>query len=79
MIFYYVPVSAGPRHNTRRTAGHPPQSPTAVTMSAEEKKDDQKDQINLKVKDQVRGRLSPRRFRSSSTPRVPFKTPSRFV
>jgi hypothetical protein len=48
-------------------------------MSAEEKKDDQKDQINLKVKDQVRGRLSPRRFRSSSTPRVPFKTPSRFV
>lgn len=73
-------MSAGPRHNTRRTAGHPPQSPTAVTMSAEEKKgDDQKDQINLKVKDQVRGRLSPRRFRSSSTPRVPFKTPSRFV
>jgi hypothetical protein len=48
-------------------------------MSAEEKKDDQKDQINLKVKDQVRGRLSPLRFRSSSTPRVPFKTPSRFV
>jgi hypothetical protein len=49
-------------------------------MSAEEKKGDEKDgQINLKVKDQVRGRLSPRRFRSSSTPRVPFKTPSRFV
>lgn len=30
-------------------------------MSAEEKKGDEKDgQINLKVKDQVRGRLSPR-------------------
>ena len=50
------------KHNTWRTAGPPPQSLTAVTMSAEEKKGDEKDkQINLKVKDQVRGGLSPRR------------------
>ena len=52
---------SGLKHNTWRTAGPPPQSLTAVTMSAEEKKGDEKDkQINLKVKDQVRGRLSPR-------------------
>lgn len=66
------------KHNTWRAAGYPSPSFTAVTMSAEEKKDDAKDQINLKVKDQVRGGLSPRRFRSSSTQGVVFKSPLRF-
>ena len=50
--------------------------PTAVTMSAEEKKgEDKGQQINLKVKDQVRGRPESRRLRSSTSSSV-FKFPS---